>query len=201
MISDRTPDESLVVGVLERDARAFEVLFDRYADALRRHATYIVHDDASAHDVVQETFLRLWNRADQWQGSGSFRAWLYRIATNLALNHLRTVKRRREIPLSLPADPEAIDEEPEPVPTWVIDRASLGPEAAMELLERRADCRQALERLSEEKRTVLRLVYEMELTVSESADVLNVPEGTVKSRLHYARRQMAREWDVLEGDV
>jgi RNA polymerase sigma-70 factor (ECF subfamily) len=201
MKSTPVPDEALVAGVCDRETEAFELLFERYADTLHRHVVYIVHDPAAAYDVVQETFLRLWNRADQWEGSGSFRAWLYRIATNLALNHVRTVKRRREVPLSLPVDSEAIDEEPEAVPAWVIDRASLGPEAAAELLERRADCRQALERLSEEKRTVLRLVYEMEMTVRESADVLNLPEGTVKSRLHYARRQMAREWDALEGDV
>lgn len=200
MASNPIPDETLVAGVLDHDVRAFETLFDRYAEALHRHALYIVHDVAAAHDVVQEAFLRVWTRAAQWDGSGSFRAWLYSIATNLALNQLRTVKRRREVPLALPAEPDGVDETPEPVPAWMIDSACLGPEAAVELLERRAACRRAMRRLPDDKRTVLRLVYEMEMSVRESADVLDLPEGTVKSRLYYARRQLAREWRDLDLD-
>jgi RNA polymerase sigma-70 factor (ECF subfamily) len=198
---DHPPDDVLVEGILGRDACAFEALFDRYEALLQRHVVYIVHDEAGAQDVVQEAFLRVWDRADQWDGHGTFRAWLYRIATNLALNHLRTVKRRREVPLALPLEPEGVDDEPEPVPAWVVDSASLGPEAAMELVERRIACRRAVGRLSEDKRTVLRLVYEMEMSVSESAGVLDLPEGTVKSRLHYARRQLAREWRDIDPDV
>jgi RNA polymerase sigma-70 factor, ECF subfamily len=192
-------DATLVAGVLERDARAFELLFDRYADALRRHATYIVHDPASAHDVVQETFLRVWNRAAQWDGSGSFRAWLYGIATHLALNTLRTQSRHREVPLELPREPEDEDDPSGFVPAWAIDDASLGPEASAILAERRAACRQLVATLDEGKRKVIRLVHETGLNIREAADALDLPEGTVKSRLHYARKELASRWSEM-GD-
>jgi RNA polymerase sigma-70 factor (ECF subfamily) len=195
-----TTDEELVAGVLERDEDALETLIDRYEEALQRHVVNIVHDTASAHDVVQETFLRVWNRAEQWSGSGSFRAWLYRIATNLALNHLRTVKRRREVPLELPQEPEDDDEDAAAfVPAWAVDNSALGPEAAVMLAERRAACRRMVAQLDDDKREVIRLVLEMEMTMRRAADVLDVPVGTVKSRLYYARKQLAREWRETEG--
>ena len=100
-------DKELVSRTVKRDAHTFEILFNRYATMLHRHVVGILHDETAAHDAVQETFMRVWERADQWQGTGTFKAWLYRTATNLALNHLRTIKRRRETPLEIPADPAA----------------------------------------------------------------------------------------------
>jgi RNA polymerase sigma-70 factor, ECF subfamily len=187
------PDRDLVEGVLERDAHAFEALFERYAVPLHWHLVHILHDETAAHDVVQETFLRVWTRADQWQGEGTFKAWLYRIGTNLALNHLRTVQRRRELPLEIPPDVDD-DDVDNRVPAWMVDAGSLGPEAAVEQAEERARYRQLVGHLSDEKRRVFRLVYEMEMSLGETADALDIPEGTVKSRLHYARAQLAREW-------
>ena len=190
-------DSQLVAGILERDAHAFEMLFERYIDALQRHARHIVHDEAAAHDVVQETFLRVWQRAAQWDGSGTFKAWLYRIATNLALNHLRTVQRRRETPLTLPPDD---DEEDNFVPAWMMDASSLEPEAVVEQAEARARYRKLVNRLPDDKRQVVQMVLEMEMSLRDAADALEIPEGTVKSRLHYARKQLARDWRELETD-
>ena len=192
-------DETLMAGILERDARAFEVLFERYADALHRHVGFMLHDEAAAHDVVQEAFLRVWLRAEQWDGRGAPRAWLYRIATNLALNHLRTVQRRHEVPLELPADAEGDEDMAGFVPAWMIDNATLGPEAVVERSEQRMCYRLAMARLPEEKREVFRMVHELEMSLRDAADALNIPEGTVKSRLHYARRQLARDWRELEA--
>lgn len=191
-------DKDLVADVLDRDASAFEMLFERYAKALERHVTCIVHDPVSAHDVVQQTFLRVWNRVAQWDGSGSFRAWLYRISTNLALNHLRTVKRRREVPLEVPEDPDDNEDAAAFVPAWAVDNSTLGPETAVMLAERRLACRRLVSGLDEDKRRVIRLIYEMEMSVSEASEVLDVPEGTVKSRLYYARKYLARQWRELE---
>jgi RNA polymerase sigma-70 factor (ECF subfamily) len=165
---------------------------------------HIVHSEAAARDVVQETFLRVWTRADQWHGDGPFRAWLYRIATNLALNYVRTVQRRRELPLEIPPDVDDENDAGNRVPAWMVDAGSLGPEAAAEQAEERARCRQLVGRLSEEKRRVFRLVYELDMSLREAADALDLPEGTVKSRLHYARAQLAHEWEEgvdKEGEV
>ncbi len=131
-------DETLMAGILERDARAFEALFDRYAEALHRHVCFMLHDEAAAHDVVQEAFLRMWLRAEQWDARGTLRARLYRIATNLALNSLRTERRRYEVPLELPPDPGDDEDTGGFVPAWVIDNATLGPKAAVERSEQRA---------------------------------------------------------------
>jgi len=186
-------DETLMAGILERDARAFEALFDRYAGALHRHVCFMLHDDAAAHDVVQEAFLRVWLRAEQWDGRGTPRAWLYRIATNLTLNYLRTEHRRHELPLEPPPDPEDDADTGGFVPAWMIDNVTLGPEAAVELAEQRAFYRHALARLPDDKREVFHMVHDLDMSLRDAADALNIPEGTVKSRLHYARKALERE--------
>jgi RNA polymerase sigma-70 factor (ECF subfamily) len=185
-------DRDLVKRVLERDAHAFEMLLERYEDLIRRHVWRFTHDDAAAQDLAQEAFLRVWTRAAQWDGRGSFKAWLYRIATNLALNHLRTLRRRRETPLEGEEDWD--EDEGDLVPAWMIDASALGPDVAAELAEERAQVRRLVDRLPDEKREVFRLVHEMEMTIRDAADELGIPEGTAKSRLHYARKRLASDW-------
>ena len=194
------PDHILVERVRERDARAFETLFERYGGMIRRHLARITRDDAAAQDLVQEVFLRVWTRAQQWDGRGSFKAWLYRIATNLALNHLRSVKRRREEPLDVQNAASDDEDEENSVPSWMVDASALGPDVALELAERRERLYRLIGRLSDEKRVVFRLVHEMELSMRDAADELGIPEGTVKSRLYYAKRRLAREWRDMEQD-
>jgi RNA polymerase sigma-70 factor (ECF subfamily) len=192
-------DQDLVHRVLERDGRAFEALFGRYGEMIRRHLARIVRDDAAAQDLVQEVFLRVWTRAEQWDARGSFKAWLYRIATNLALNHLRTVRRRREQPLETPADWDEEGEE-STIQAWMIDASALGPDAIVELAERRESLRRLIGQLPDDKRQVIRLVHEMEVSLRDAADELGIPEGTVKSRLYYAKRRLAREWTGLDTE-
>jgi RNA polymerase sigma-70 factor (ECF subfamily) len=183
--------------ITEHDAGAFEILYERYQGIISRHLEGIVRDEAAAQNLQQEVFLRVWTHADQWSGRGSFKAWLYRIATNLALNHLRTVRRRRELPLEVPVDWG--DDEEHTVPAWMIDNTALGPEQAAELAERMERFRHLFARLPEDKREVLRLVHEMEMSIQDVADELGIPEGTVKSRLYYARKRLARDWQDIES--
>ncbi len=194
-------DQDLVERIREQDAHAFETLFERYGEMMRRHLARFVRDDAAAQDLVQEVFLRVWTRAEQWDGRGSFKAWLYRIGTNLALNHLRSLRRRREQPLDIPDDRADDDDEETTVPAWMIDAAALGPDTVLELAERRERLRRLIGRLPEEKREVFRLVHEMELSMRDAADELCIPEGTVKSRLYYAKRRLAREWRDVETET
>jgi RNA polymerase sigma-70 factor (ECF subfamily) len=190
-------DQDLIEQIREQDARAFDALFERYEEMIRRHLLRMLRDDATVQDLLQEAFLRVWTRAEQWNGSGSFKAWLYRVATNLALNHLRSVRRQRQQPLDIP-DEWTDDEDESPVPTWMVDASALGPETVLELAERRELLRQLVEGLPEGKRKVFRLVHEMELSIQDVADELGIPEGTVKSRLYYAKKHLAREWQDLE---
>jgi RNA polymerase sigma-70 factor (ECF subfamily) len=189
-------DQDLVAQVSQRQAPAFERLFNRYGDWVCAHLRRIVRDHGTADDLSQEVFLSLWNRAEQWNGQGPFRAWLLRIATNLALNHLRAVQRRREQPLEVPPDLAA--EAESPVPAWMADASALGPDALFEAAERREQLRQLVEELPEDKREVFRLIHDAQLEIREVARQLGIPEGTVKSRLHHARRRIARQWQNLE---
>ena len=189
-------DRELVEQALAGDAVAFEALLARYRVQIRRHLLRYTHDDVAAQDLLQEAFLRVWTRGDQWDGRGTFRAWLYRVATNLALNHLRTVRRRREAPLETEEEIEM--DEGDLVPAWMIDDTALGPQAALEQAEERQQVRRLVAALPDEKRAVFRLVHEMEMTIHDAAARLEIPEGTVKSRLHYARKQLADDWQALD---
>jgi RNA polymerase sigma-70 factor, ECF subfamily len=188
-------DRDLVDQILERDAHAFEALLARYREPIRRHLLRFTRDDAAAQDLVQEVFLRVWTRAAQWDGRGAFKAWLYRIATNLALNHLRTLRRRHEQPLEIEDDDE---DEGDLVPAWMVDASALGPDAAVETTEEWERIRRLIDTLPDAKREVFRLVHEMEMTVRDAADELGIPEGTAKSRLHYAKKRLARDWQEME---
>jgi RNA polymerase sigma-70 factor (ECF subfamily) len=193
-------DQDLVARILERDAHAFEVLFERYAEMIRRHLARIVDNEATAQDVLQETFLRVWTRAEQWDGRGSFAGWLYRIATNLAFNHLRSVRRRREQPLEIQDDEGETESEDDRniLPSWMADDSTPGPDAAMEQAEQQEQVQRLVASLPPDKREVLILVHEMEMSIHDAADELGIPEGTAKSRLHYAKKRLARQWQDME---
>ena len=154
-------DKELVCGVVRGEQEAFSVLFQRYRAVIHSHLARIIRDAAAADDLTQEVFLRLWRRAEQWKGQAAFRSWLLRIATNLAFNYLRTVKRRRE---------------------------------QHNLLQRFVD------QLPEEKQEVFRLIYDAHMETREVVAELGIPEGTVKSRIHHARRQIARSWRELDSE-
>ena len=190
-------DQDLIERVLERDGRALEMLFERYGEMIRRHLARMAGDSAVAQDLLQETFLRVWTRAAQWDGRGSFKAWLYRIATNLALNHLRSMRRRKEQPLEIAGEWDS-DADEYVSPAWAIDAAAPEPEDVLEMTERHERYRRLVDRLPEEKREVLHLVHEVEMSLQDAADELGIPEGTVKSRLYYAKQRLAQEWRDLD---
>jgi RNA polymerase sigma-70 factor (ECF subfamily) len=191
-------DTQLMAAICARDAEAFEILAQRHREMLRHCLLQIVRDPNTADDLLQETLLRVWMRAEQWDERGAVRAWLVRIATNLALNSLRTCSRRREQPLEPPR--RDVFEEEEPLtPAWLIDPAENRPEELAAQAERRARLQSLIGDLPEEKRDVLRLVVEADMELREVAETLDIPEGTVKSRLHHARKRLARQWHDFEA--
>ncbi|WP_309232657.1 sigma-70 family RNA polymerase sigma factor [Actinotalea sp. JY-7885] len=143
-------------------------------------------DRVRAQDVVQETLLRAWRSPRVLDGStGSTRAWLFTVARRLVIDEWRSSRARREV---------LADEVPEP-------RRTDGDADTEALLEGWlvAD---ALERLSQEHREVILLCYYRGRTVAEAARLLGVPEGTVKSRTHYALRSLRlvlQEMGVTRG--
>ena len=192
-------DKELVRGVVHGEQEAFSVLFQRYRAVVHSHLARIIRDAAAADDLTQEVFLRLWHRAEQWKGQAAFRSWLLRIATNLAFNYLRTVKRRREQPIQFALSSEE-DEEESSVPNWMIDASTLGPDEVLERSEQHNLLQRLVDQLSEEKQEVFRLIYDAHMETREVAAELGIPEGTVKSRIHHARRQIARSWQELDSE-
>ena len=190
-------DQTLIRKIVKRDAAAFETLFARHSASVRQHILSIVRTESAAEDLVQEVFLRVWTRAEQWNSQGEFTGWLFRIATNLTLNYLRTVRRRRQEPLETPPD-EFEDEDERPSdPDWMIDTSSHGPEVMVEQAEQSQLLWQLVDGLPQEKREVLHLIYQKEMALREVAIELGIPEGTVKSRLHYSIRHLTREWKEI----
>lgn len=192
-------DAELVARVCERDVGAFEALSERYRESIYRYVLATLHESGAAEDVTQEVFLRVWTHAEQWSGQGSFKAWLFRLATNLALNHLRALRRHRQQPLEAPVDPLDEDDESS-VPAWMVDHSLPGPEVILEQGERSRLLQQLVDELPTEKRTVFRLVYDDEMATRQVAQTLGIPEGTVKSRLHYATRRLAQIWRDLQQE-
>jgi RNA polymerase sigma-70 factor, ECF subfamily len=196
-----TTDAELVGRVRQGEAAAFETLFARHRPTVHRRALSIVRDEAAADDIVQEAFLRLWQRADQWSGEGPLAAWLAGIATNQALMHLRTQRRRREQRF----DPDrGGDPTVDALPEWLREAASQAANQAADISyeqrQRQRWLEHQVDNLGADKREVFRLVYHAEVEVRQAALQLGIPEGTVKSRLYHGRRQLAAAWNDLEHE-
>ena len=192
-------DKALVERISRRDPQAFDVLMRRYVGQVRVHLLRIVRDEAAADDLAQDVSLRVWERASQWDGRGSFKAWLMRVATNLALNHLRSKRRKREQPLVLEDRSNEEDEE-SLAPGWMIDNSTLGPAEVVELAEQKELLRGLVDALPEGKRQVLQMVHEHDMDLTEVAETLGIPVGTVKSRLHYTFRWLGRNWPDVQNE-
>ncbi len=185
-------DEILMRRVRRGDAAAFDTLMARHAEPVRRRLAGIVRDDHWTDDLLQEVFLRLWRRAGQWSGAGSVSGWLRRIATNLALNHLRSQRRRHRQPLPARADADEFE------PDWMEDESAFDPSDLLEQAEMLQRFRESVDELPEAKRQVLRLVHEEEMDIAAAAAELGIPEGTVKSRLHYSMKRLAQRLGEME---
>jgi RNA polymerase sigma-70 factor (ECF subfamily) len=177
------------------DGRAFEELACREERALYRHAARIVGPGPDAEDVVQDAFLSAWRSIRSFEGT-SFRAWLFRIVTNRALDRIRSRRRRAELPLEPPVDADVAWAEPVAPGPDLIEIAS-GKEAL-------AIVEQALKGVPEEQRAALLLRDVEGFAYEEIALMTNTEIGTVKSRIHRARLAVrntlvARGWRGSAG--
>ena len=163
---------------------AFNQLVLKHQDLAFRHAVSMLNDDWLAEDVVQDSFVKAFQNMPSFRG-GSFRAWLMRIVTNSAYDVLRQTSKQRTQPLF----PDDEDGEEMESPRWLADpNASV--EGAVEEDERMKFIYRTLNELQDIYRTVLTLVDQQDFDYEEAAQALNVPVGTVKSRLARARMQM-----------
>jgi len=161
------------------DAAAFDALFRRWSGPLLRYLERMLRDQATAEELVQEAFLRVHKARDRYAPEARFSTWLYRIATNLALNELRRPRHRAPHHSS---DEEAAPALPDTGPgiEAVVDARMLGRAAAAELA-----------RLPDKQRAALCLSAVEGLSYAEVAEALEVTEKAVKSLVHRARSTLA----------
>jgi RNA polymerase sigma-70 factor (ECF subfamily) len=207
MAGDRplAEDTALVREVAAGSQSALGDLYDRYVDAVYAAASRLTTDRQVAEEVVQETFLALWNRAELFDPAvGSLAAWLRTIARNRTVDRLRAAGRRPNlIPLSSAAGE---DEQAGPALDRLVAAgtviggatAGIGPEGELEATELRQVLRDALDELPDAERTAIVLAYREELTQTEIAERLGWPLGTVKTR---TRRALLRLRGALAEEL
>lgn len=177
----RPTDPELVQACCDGQAEAFQELVLRYQDRTYNAVLRMVVSPEDARDVVQEAFLKAYENLGQFRGASGFYTWLFRIAVNLAL----TLRRRStRLKLVRPLDDAA---EVQLSQTQAGRLAQASPEAAMETAERDRFISQALEELDGEHRAAIVLRDIEGLDYQTIASILDVPPGTVKSRIHRAR--------------
>jgi RNA polymerase sigma-70 factor (ECF subfamily) len=181
-------DARLVEEVRHGDHSAFEVLVNRYENRLLSVLLRFVRDRELARDLAQETFLRVYERLDQFDPSRRFGPWLFRIGVNLALDYLR--KRRRRIwPLLF--SESRVEKGPDP--------AVADPRTNLDLEQ---EVRRVLEDIPEKYRTVLVLRDLENFSSSEIAAILNRKEATIRWRLAEARMRFQEIWQRRQtGDA
>ncbi len=170
-----TPDEALIGRIAGGDRLAMQVLYARHHVRVYRFLLRLVRNEATAEDLMSEVFLDVWRQASRFEGRSSVSTWVLAIARFKALSSFR---RRTE--------GELTDE----VAAAIEDPAD-DPAVELQKKDQSAVLRQCLEALSVEHREIIDLVYYHEKSVEEVAEIVGIPEGTVKTRMFYARKKLA----------
>jgi RNA polymerase sigma-70 factor, ECF subfamily len=170
-----TSDDVLIGRIATGDRLAMQVLFARHHVRIYRFVLRLVRDESVAEDLISEVFLDVWRQAGRFEGRSQVSTWLLAIARFKALSALR---RRPD---------EELDEEA----AEAIEDPSDDPEVALDKKDKSAAIRKCLEKLSAEHREIIDLVYYHEKSVEEVAQIVGIPENTVKTRMFYARKRLA----------
>ncbi len=187
---DDWTDEELLLEYRASGAReAFDVLVHRYERELFGYLRHYLGDAEMADDVFQQTFLQVHLKCDRFDPGRKLRPWLYTVATNQAIDYQRRNKRHRMVSLDRRHGGNSDDEAGALIE--LLDSPEQTPAEKAELTEQRETVRQAVETLPEQTKQVVMLVYFQGLKYREAAEVLDIPVGTVKSRLHAAVEKLS----------
>lgn len=190
-------DEQLLARLRAGERDVFGTLVRRYERELFGYLRRYLGDDDLADDVFQNTFLQVYLKVQQYEPGRPVRPWLYAIATNQAIDALRRRNRR--------ADQRAdavttSDEDGQPRPLFeLLPAPGDGPPESADRAEQRELVRAAVDRLPDLLRQVVLLAYFQGLKYRDVAAALDIPVGTVKSRLHAALARLTEDWHAQEG--
>lgn len=196
---DQRTDEQLFEAYRRGDRNAIRTLIERYHEDLLRFLVRLVGERAGAEDVFQETFLQIHQASESFDATRRFRPWLFTIAANKGRDYLRRKVRRRALDLSAPISggsgggdggPQYVDLMEVRVPT---------PGAALDAAEQSRIVQGILDQMPLALREILLLSYFQRLSYAQIAEDLEIPLGTVKSRLHAAVATFAKRWNAEQG--
>ena len=173
-------DESLLQSIAEGNRTSMHMLYCRHNVRVYRFIRRIVRDSTAAEDLVSQVFLDVWRTAGQFQGRSQVSTWLLSIARFKALTAMR--QRRFE-----DIDQEDVRQIPDQADT---------PETSLDRSDTSAILRACVQTLSPAHREIINLVYYHEKSVEEVGQIIGIPQSTVKTRMFYARKQLA---DLLKG--
>lgn len=175
-MSEQQPEETfrpVRPGAKQRRADSLRELHDQYAMVLWRYVVSLTNRPADADDIVQETLLRAWRKPDLLEDDvGSMRGWLFTVARNLVIDRARSARRHQEVPSA------QMDEE-----------MDLSADRVEQLFDQML-LTDALDSLADHHRDVVIRAFYGGLSTAQLASELGIPEGTVKSRLHYGLRAL-----------
>ena len=160
-------DRELIADVANGDEAAFGQLYDRFADRVHRYAYTILRGKHLAEEVAQETMIAVWKGASKFAGRSKVSTWIFGISRNQAYSLVRKEIRTERVP-----DVSLV--QPDPAPG----------------IHRQEKVARALERLSDDHREVVFLTFYEGLSYGEIASILDIPTGTVKSRMFHAKKQL-----------
>ncbi|MFO0833099.1 MAG: RNA polymerase sigma factor [Phycisphaerales bacterium] len=189
---DPTSDESLFDRYRRGDTASLRTIIERHHVELLRFLVRLVGDQAGAEDVFQETFLQVHLSAASFDTSRRFRPWLFTIAANKARDYLRRKGRRRTLELSAPVGGGGDDDGGSFIDLMEVRIPS--PQQRLDDDETSRQVQTALDILSPSLKEILLLAYFQRLSYQQIADDLDIPLGTVKSRLHAAVASFAKAW-------
>ena len=181
-VENHEATKQLIESCLHGDQRAWNTIVERYKQRVFHVAYKFVGRHDLAEDLTQDIFLKVFRALDTFDRRANFQSWLMSVSRNLCIDHYRSVRNKREL------TGYSID-------TTNVTIASRGPDAlaALENGDRRAMLQRALRHLPETLRTAVILRDIKELTYREIADQLDLPDGTVKSRINRGRKELARQ--------
>jgi RNA polymerase sigma-70 factor (ECF subfamily) len=180
LAAQATSDEMLLEGISAGDRNAMHILYSRHNVRVYRFILRMVRDTTTAEDLVSQVFLDVWRTAGQFEGRAQVSTWLLSIARFKALTALRQ-RRHEDIDLD-----EVLE---------IADEADT-PEASLDRSNTSAILRACVAKLSPAHREIINLVYYHEKSVEEAGEIIGIPQSTVKTRMFYARKQLA---DLLKG--
>lgn len=179
-------DEELIASTLAGKTRAFDELIRRHSRKLNGMLIQMLNSEADAYDVAQESFLKAFHSLRYFKGNSSFYTWLYTIALNQARNFLRKRKRERAYSIDDTENGDPLEKDAELADKGI----ESDPVRKANVSDLRKKLTRAIAQLSPAHQEVVNLCDIQGLSYPEIAKIINISEGTLRSRLHYAHKQL-----------